>query len=898
MYPTPSSNPLHALAYRGHGSNGPGPNRLIRALLLFLSVFALAVAPAPAQSFSYSDLGQMQVGVAPANYVTPLTPASNGMFYSISTGYGSTGDGYIYMVDTFGNSTDILDFAASDATAGVAIPIGNLIQGPDGFLYGTTLLGGQYNWGVFYKVWVDGSNFQVLYSFDGETDGGAPIDGITLASDGNFYAIGNSVYYSDSTSSTNHPYHSAASSLLTPQKKGSPHQFLRGLPLHRSSAIAARSKSHAHPDEGPSGCSDFPYSSFYQLTTSGNMTELYCEAESNGLREVTGPLVETSPLQFYDMTSWSNTFSAPAIFTISGGEGPEFLSATPSGDYPGGGLTAGTDGNFYMTYNAYKNVESSGCDNNNVVGVLQAAFSEGIIFTANQADCSAANTILPGLFLATDGGLYGASESSNVNGNGQILRFDIGESSFSAPHQFVTGSGIGPISIPAQASDGNFYGDTWATNPTTPYGPNVFYSLDAIPNMPAPLVLTTSDPTPPALSPMTLTWQVNNASWVNPPVCVALIDDQDLDGGGGWSQIQTGYFSGNVYSGVTDVIAPPWPGTYEYQLVCNGQGSVETQITVPYVFPTATTVAGTSNISVGQTTTFTANVQVNYNNPTVTPKNGKSGASPKYNNNRPTMTGNVTFTFNNVVLGRVRVQNGQASISMPTTTLPYGTYTITAAYSGDNNYHASSTSNPYQVNGAPTNVVIATSVLTVDIGSPITLYASVGNSVSDGVASPSGTVTFLADNNPIGTVNLVSGSATLSPSTAAVVAAVHQYSVYYNGDALHSTNAAVPVAVNVLKNSTRTNMTVGTNPVLRGQSETLTASVVSAYLVPTGNVCFFAGNTNLGCAPLISGVATFTAPTSGVKAATYPVHAEYSSDLVHNVSKSRVTQIIVHQNLP
>ncbi len=114
---------------------------------------------------------------------------------------------------------------------------------------------------------------------------------------------------------------------------------------------------------------------------------------------------------------------------------------------------------------------------------------------------------------------------------------------------------------------------------------------------------------------------------------------------------------------------------------------------------------------------------------------------------------------------------------MPTYTLPYGTYTIDADYSGDNNYHPSSTScSRNQVNGAPTNVNISTSVITVNIGSPITLNASISNGYNN-VAAPSGTFTFLADNNPIGTVAIVSGAASLSPSTAAVLSGLHQYSV-------------------------------------------------------------------------------------------------------------------------
>ncbi len=419
MHPAPASNPLRALSYRTPDSNPrSAPNSLIRALLLFLSVFALAVAPAAAQqSFSYSDRGQMQVGIAFANYRTPLTPASNGMFYSISTGFGSNGSGYVYMVDTNGNSTDILDFDSSDATAGIALPIGNLIQGPDGFLYGATLVGGQYNWGVFYKIWVDGSNFTVLHSFDGQSDGGAPIDGITLASDGNFYAVGNSVYYSDdSASSTNHPYHSAGQeALLTQQKKGSPHQFLRGLPLHRSTAIrsASRSITPTPNGPGPSGCSDYPHSAFYQLTTSGDMTEIYCEATSNGLHSVTGPLVEINPLQFLDMTSWSDTLAAPAMFSHqrrrrSGFPRPIPLAITRLAASPPARMATSTS-RTCLQIDAI-----DGCTNNNVSGVLQAYQSEVLVFTPTQTSCTSANNMLRGLFLATDGGLYGASPSEQL----------------------------------------------------------------------------------------------------------------------------------------------------------------------------------------------------------------------------------------------------------------------------------------------------------------------------------------------------------------------------------------------------------------------------------------------------------------------------------------------------
>jgi uncharacterized repeat protein (TIGR03803 family) len=895
MRSSPDIDASTALSYRGQVSTGRHKSTgFLRAFLLLLSVFALCAAPAFAQeSYSYSTLGQMNVGNPIFNgFVSPLTPASNGMFYGISAGYGANGGGYLYSVDTFGNSTDIFDFNSSDASAGLAVPVGNLLQGPDGALYGVTVIGGTYNWGVFYKIALDGSNFTILYNFNGASDGGAPVNGITLGSDGNFYAIGNSVFYSESTPNTKHPFHPAAKTQLSlpVQAHGSPHQFLPGLPLRRSSAIAPPSRSHAHPNgQGPSGCNDYPWSAFYQLTPSGNMTDLYCETSDDGLFFSTGPLVETSPGSFWGMTGYSSLLSGPGIFNInSQGDPstPNFISATPSNISPIGALTGGTDGNFYMSYINYSPGEP--CESNVTSGVMQAAFSEVILFTPTSTSCEDANGMLGGLYLATDGGLYGISPGDDSTGTGSLVRYDIGESSISYPYHFVSGSGINPSTYPVQAADGNFYGETFATA-LSGSGPNVFYSLDTIPNLPAPIVLTTSDPTPPALSPMTLSWQINNSSSLTPPVCVALIDDINLEGGGGWSGILSGSFSGNVYSGVTDVIAPPWPGTYEYQIVCNGQGAVQTQITVPYVYPTATSISGTSPINVGQTATFTANVAVNYNNGVST----KNGVSANYSNRRPTMTGNIVFNFNGTELGKARVIDGQASISMATTTLPYGTYTICAEYSGDNNYRASSTSASYVVSGAPTNVSVGTSVAIFDIGSAITLNASVVNSTNNGVAAPGGSFTFLVDNSPIGTVAVTNGSASLSPSTAAVQAGAHQFSATYNGDILHSSNTSAPVLVNVLKNSTKTTMAVASNPVVKDQSETLTATVISGYLVPTGNVCFFAGDTNFGCAPLVSGVATFNASTTGIKAATYPVRAEYMSDLVHNISKSAVHEIAV-----
>ena len=53
-------------------------------------------------------------------------------------------------------------------------PVGNVIQGSDGALYGTTLRGGANGSGVVFKIATDGTAFTSLHDFGGTTDGYSP----------------------------------------------------------------------------------------------------------------------------------------------------------------------------------------------------------------------------------------------------------------------------------------------------------------------------------------------------------------------------------------------------------------------------------------------------------------------------------------------------------------------------------------------------------------------------------------------------------------------------------------------------------------------------------------------------------------------------------------------------
>jgi uncharacterized repeat protein (TIGR03803 family) len=130
---------------------------------------------------------------------TSLVEGSDGNFYGTTysggTGLGCNGQaisqyggcGTVFMVTPGGKLTTLHNFDVSDG----AFPLGALVQGADGDLYGTTSYGGPYSctstcgYGTIFKVSPTGT-FSSLWAFSG-TDGSLPIAGLVQGTDGNFY---------------------------------------------------------------------------------------------------------------------------------------------------------------------------------------------------------------------------------------------------------------------------------------------------------------------------------------------------------------------------------------------------------------------------------------------------------------------------------------------------------------------------------------------------------------------------------------------------------------------------------------------------------------------------------------------------------------------------------------
>ncbi len=270
--------------------------------------------------------------------------------------------------------------------------------------------------------------------------------------------------------------------------------------------------------------------------------------------------------------------------------------------------------------------------------------------------------------------------------------------------------------------------------------------------------------------------------------------------------------------------------------------------------PVQTTTSLTSNLNpsyVGQSVSYTSTVV------------GSSG----------TPTGSVAFKQGTKVLATIALTGGTAVYS--TTYTASGSHSITAAYSGDANNQASTSS-------ALTQVVRKLPALTVTTLTSSLNPSLVGQSVTftAGVTSnygpvPDGeTITFERGSVVLGTGTLSGGVATFT--TATLASGNASVKAIYSGDATFVASTSKVVTQVINKNATATAVSVSPNPGTAKQPVTLTATVTSAGPIPTGSVSFMDGTAVLGTAQLVSGVATLSKST--LVAGNHSITAKYKGD--------------------
>ena len=279
------------------------------------------------------------------------------------------------------------------------------------------------------------------------------------------------------------------------------------------------------------------------------------------------------------------------------------------------------------------------------------------------------------------------------------------------------------------------------------------------------------------------------------------------------------------------------------------------------VSATTITVAGNINPSLyGQSVTFNAVVQPS------------AGSSP---------TGTVAFFDGATSLGSASVSNNLAQLAL--SNLSVGSHSITAAYSGDGNFSASTSAASTQtVNQSYTMTSVSSNLSPSAFGQPVTFAASVRPPFG---GTPTGTVTFFDGSVSIGSANLSGTSAQLTLTSLS--RGSHSISAQYNGDSNFTASPSSTITQSVNQATTSASVTSSANPSAYGQSVTFTARVTPAYLgTPTGTLAFFDGSTSLGSATLSAGSAQLTIST--LSAGSHSITAVYNGDTNFTSSTSSV----------
>jgi uncharacterized repeat protein (TIGR03803 family) len=119
-----------------------------------------------------------------------LTMDSAGNLYGTTTQGGTGVFGTVFELSPNGKkwSESVLYNFTGNNDGGE--PMGNVLLGKDGDLYGTTAGYGQFNYGVVYKLTAQGGGnwgFSVLHAFAGGSDGEVPRDGLIQDANGTLY---------------------------------------------------------------------------------------------------------------------------------------------------------------------------------------------------------------------------------------------------------------------------------------------------------------------------------------------------------------------------------------------------------------------------------------------------------------------------------------------------------------------------------------------------------------------------------------------------------------------------------------------------------------------------------------------------------------------------------------
>ncbi len=384
---------------------------------------------------------KMNTGVAFGNpYAITVQAPPAGLVCVVSNGTGTVGPADVTSVSLACGSNFTLLYSFAGGSDG-ANPYHTLIQGSDGDFYGTTLAGGAGNVGTIFKI-TPGGIESVFYSF-----ATVPYAGLVQSSDGNICGT----TASGGTSGRGTVFKITPSGTET---------VLYSFPAGSSdpyTGLIQGSDANFYGTTGAGGAGDD--GTVFKITPSGTETVLHAFAKtgSDGQTPYAG-LIQGSDGNLYGTTYFggANGFGAVFKVTPSGTETVLYSFAGGSdGEHPYAGVIQGSDGNFYGT------TYQGGTSGNGTVFKVTPSGTETVLYDFAGGAGDGANPEA-GVIQASDGNFYGSTLQGAAGGVGMVFKLTPNGTE-TILHTFAGASdGANPPANLVQGSDGNLYGSTGA----------------------------------------------------------------------------------------------------------------------------------------------------------------------------------------------------------------------------------------------------------------------------------------------------------------------------------------------------------------------------------------------------------------------------------------------------
>ena len=262
----------------------------------------------------------------------------------------------------------------------------------------------------------------------------------------------------------------------------------------------------------------------------------------------------------------------------------------------------------------------------------------------------------------------------------------------------------------------------------------------------------------------------------------------------------------------------------------------------------------------------------------------------------PASGGTVEFrTGSTVIAGCAAVPVFNDDLATCTTTaLPVGTQTITASYSGNSAYNASTASVSHTVNPKPLatpTVSIASSRNPSTQGESVTFTARISGSAG----ATTGIVQFWNGGSTITGCNAVDASSgTATCTTSSLPVGSLEIRAHYSGNAAYNPGSAtLTQVVNGAKTTIAVQLASSPNPSESGQAVSIVARLAATATAATGTVEFRDGGSVIaGCSAVTVSADMATCNTSALAAGTHTLTANYSGNAAYNPSSGSVTHVV------